>query len=389
MRTVRLKPGEERRLLRGHLWVFSNELDGSPKKFEPGEAVTVLDSKGRPVGSGTINPHSLIAVRLHSRKPDVELDAAMIERRIGAAWNLRRRIGYTDVCRVVHGEADGLPGLIVDRYGHILTVQHNSAGMDRRREKILEVLDRLFVPRCVIATDETPSRELENLPQQRSVAGDTPDEIEWYEQDGLKYPLDLKEGQKTGGYLDQATSRRLVAGLAEGLHVLDAFSYTGGFGMLAASQGALDVTLVDRSERALEIAREAFRRNKLREPVIHKLDLLHGKVTVGDLGGPFDLVVSDPPPLAKSRSSQKEGLRKMEELIGQTVNWTNPSGFAAVFSCSHLIGRDDLVERVKRAERKVRRRLTRLAMLEAGPDHPVAVTHPESDYLHGVLLTVG
>lgn len=389
MRVISLKQGEERRIQRGHLWVYSNEIADDIKQFEPGEAVSLADAKGVPLGSGTVNPHSLIAVRIHSRRADEELDLEYLERKITTAQRLRERLGYKDVYRLVHAEADGLPGLIIDRYGDVFAVQHNSVGMDRRRDLILDILDRLFEPKAVVAADDAPARELEGLARGKAVAGELGDGIVWYTQDDLEWPLDLTEGQKTGGYLDQVNAQKLLAPFATGGSFLDAFSYTGGFGMRAAKAGAKHVVLVDRSERALDLAKEAFQRNKLSAPICLNADLLHKELKASDLHGPFDVVSCDPPPLVKNKSKLAEGLRKYETLFASSYGWTKPEGIAALFSCSHQVSRGDLLERVKRAERRARTKTRRLTLFTAGMDHPVLVSHPESEYLHGVLLQVG
>ncbi len=385
MRTITLKTGEERRIRRGHLWVYSNEIADDLLKYEPGEAVTVLDGNGHPLGSGTVNPHSLIAVRLHSRAAGEEPDKEFFKRRIDTAWRLRQRLGLGNVCRVVHGEGDGLPGLIVDRFDDICIVQHTSVGMDIRRELILEALDSLFSPVCVVAADDSPVREVEGLPLQRSVAGDAPGDVHWVELDGLQIPVDLTEGQKTGGYLDQVFSSRWVASYAKGMTMLDAFSYTGGFGLRAAARGASSISLADSSERALELARQAFKRNSLLEPRTVKADLLDRRQD-SFAGESFDIVICDPPPLVRSKKKFAEGLKAYEMLFTAALNWTKPEGLAALFSCSHAVRQEDLEEAVRRAQRRAGRRLLRLALLSAGPDHPVAVSHPETDYLHGLLV---
>lgn len=385
MKSVRLKPGEERRIRRGHLWVYSNEIADDLLTFVPGEAVTVLDGHGHPLGSGTVNPHSLIAVRLHSRVAGEEPDSAFFERRIGTAWHLRERLGLGNVCRVVHGEGDGLPGLVVDRFNDVLIVQHTSVGMDQRRELILEALDKLFSPTCVLAVDDSPVRELEGLPLQRSMAGELESDVHWVELDGLQIPVDLAEGQKTGGYLDQVFSARWVASYAEGLSVLDGFSYTGGFGLRAAARGASSITLADRSERALELAREAFKRNGFEEPRTVKAELLNRQQDPF-AGESFDLVVCDPPPLVRSKKKLAEGMKAYEMLFSAALGWTKPEGLAAFFSCSHAVRSEDLKEILRRSERRASRRLIQLASLSAGPDHPIAVSHPETEYLHGLLL---
>ncbi|MFH0882088.1 MAG: class I SAM-dependent rRNA methyltransferase [bacterium] len=385
MKSVRLKPGEERRIRRGHLWVYSNEIADDLLQYEPGEAVTVLDGHGHPLGSGMVSPHSLIAVRLHSRVAGEEPDKAFFERRIGTAWRLRERLGLGNVCRVVHSEGDGLPGLVVDRFENVLFVQHTSVGMDVHREQILEALDSLFSPTCVIAADDSPAREMEGLPLQRSMAGDPPGDIHWVEMDGLQIPVDLTEGQKTGGYLDQVFSARWVASYTEGLDVLDGFSYTGGFGLRAAAHGAASVTLADRSEHALELAREAFKRNNLIEPRTVKAELLDRRQDPFE-GESFDLVICDPPPLVRSKKKFAEGLKAYEMLFSAALKWTKPEGLAALFSCSHAVRHEDLKEAVRRAERRANRKLIQLTPFAAGPDHPVAISHPETEYLHGLLV---
>ena len=387
MKKITLKKGEERRIRRGHLWVYSNEIADNLAEFEPGESVSVVDSQGKPLGSGTVNPHSLIAVRLHSRMADEEADREFFERRIGTAWNLRQRLGLGDVCRVVHGEGDGLPGLVVDRFGDVFIIQHTSAGMDARKEQILEALDALFSPSCVVAADENPIRELEGLPLQRSMAGELEEEVVWVELDGLQIPVDLASGQKTGGYLDQVFSQRYVATFAEDASVLDAFSYTGGFGLHAAAMGAKRVVLADRSERALELATEAFKLNGFKAPETVKTELLDIKIKPF-AGDKFDIVVCDPPPLVRNKKRIAEGLKKYEQLFAEALSWTNPEGFAALFSCSHQVGIEEFTETLRRTERRSDHKLLLLAHLEAGPDHPVAVAHPETEYLHGAFLQV-
>ncbi len=392
MRELKLRKDEEKRIRRGYLWVFANQVADDLKEYEPGEDVSVFASNGAPLGSGTVSPHSLIAVRMHDRNIKQPLDKAFLKRKIKTAWARRLRWGYEDACRVVHGEADGLSGLIIDRLGpEIVAVQHGSAGMDRQSDVIQGIVEQLFSPKTIIVADDTQARAREQLPLKRDIIGEGKGELRWFELDEMLWPVDLdpEGGQKTGSYLDQAPSRRTVAIMAEGRSVLDAFSYTGGFGLMAAAFGATDVTLVDRSERALEIAKEAFKVNELPEPRILKLDLLKQSVPAKELGGPFDLVISDPPPLVKSRAKKAEGFTKTAQAFQDALSWTKPEGLAALFSCSHLATLADVQELVRRAARKARTRVTQLQALQAGPDHPVAMAHPETEYLHGSLVEVG
>jgi 23S rRNA (cytosine1962-C5)-methyltransferase len=386
MRRLILKPGEERRLRRGHLWIFDNEVKSMPGDVEPGEAVTVYDSNDKILGSGTVNPKSRIRCRLYARQGEVALNLDYFKRRFRSCRTLRERLGFTDVYRLVHAEADGLPGLVIDRFGDIFTVQHNAVGMDLRKELILQAVDELFSPRTVISMDENPARELEGLPLQTAWAGEEPPDVAWYEQDGLQWPIDLGEGQKTGAYLDQVRNRQQLARYCRDARVLDAFSYTGGFGALSAKFGAKEVVLADRSERALALAKEMFARNGLPEPRLEQADLLHNAPKAKAIGGPFDIVVSDPPPLIPNKGKKKEGLKKYLGLFTDAMRWTGPEGLTALFSCSHHAGREDVLEQAKRAGRRAQKRLRRLELYGASPDHPVSVGHPETEYLHGVLV---
>ncbi len=387
MRTLTLKEGEERRIRRGHLWIYRDETVEKPGEYEPGETVTVLDFRKNPVGSAYVNPKSVIFGRLYSGHANQDLSLDFFTDRFKECKKRRKSLGIRKIGRMVHGEADFLPGLIVDRFDEILTVQHNTAGMNRQKETILEALDTVFSPRSVLSMDDTPSRSLEGLACERSFAGDELPEILWYEQDGLWWPLDL-EGQKTGAYLDQVANRRLVTSYCSGKTVLDSFCYTGSFGMLAAKQGAKEVTLVDSSERALSIAEEAFERNKLLKPTIIKMNLLKLRTSPPEFKRAYDLVICDPPPLIRNRSRKKEGLQKYKGLFSLALEWVKSSGQLSLFSCSHHIQQADLVEQVKRASRSSSRRLLQLASMNASPDHPVLLTHQETEYLHGILLEV-
>lgn len=388
MRTIRVKQGEERRLRRGHYWIYANEIVDDLKSFSPGEDVTVLDYKKAPLGSGTINPHSLITVRLHSRKAEQELNSEFLFRKINSAWNLRQQLGYKDVARVVHGEGDGLPGLIIDRFGDIAAIQLNTFGMDSRLEQVRESIKEVFPSAKQVFMTNSPARQREGLKLETII----PDELNkgtvYYNQDELEWPVILAEGQKTGTYLDQVNSRREIASVSKNAKVLDTFCYTGGFGMLAAARGAKQVTLIDRSEKALDVAGEAFKRNKLAQPSYFTTDLLRDEISSSEIGGPFDIVICDPPPMVKNRSRKAEGMRKMVDLFSNAISWLGDNGLIALFSCSHHIQMQDFDEIIKRSARKSRRSLRRLTRLQAGADHPVAIAHPETEYLHGALYDV-
>ena len=261
METVFLKKGEDRRLRVGHLWVFSNEIDTkrSPlSSFTPGQSVLVADSGGRMLGSGYINPASLIAVRMVSRRTDEVLDADLIRRRLSDALVLRQRMFNRPFYRLCHGEGDFLPGLIVDRHGDHVVCQITTAGMDAHTDELTAVLDDLLHPASILIDNDVASRSLEGLERfQRSALGEVPEETD-VEENGMTYAIPLRGGQKTGWFYDQRMNRAAVVPFVEsmpGCHVLDAFCYAGGFGALAARHGAGKVSFMDASAHALSYAR--------------------------------------------------------------------------------------------------------------------------------------
>ena len=388
MKTLTLKPGEDRRIRRGHLWIFSNEIADSLKNYTPGENVTILDARGKPVGSGIVNPNGLIACRLYCRKGGVELNLEVIRQLIDHAWQRRVRMGYGKVCRVVHGEADSLPGVVIDRYQDVFVIQLNSIGFALRSPLVIEALGSLFQVKTIIEANDSPARKLEGLPLSREYHGEKPVEVLWYKDNELLFPVDLLAGQKTGAYLDQTESRRLLASLCRTGRLLDAFCYTGAFGLIAAASGAAEVVLADSSERALYLATESFKRNNLRKPRCEKVDLLHSDITVSDLGGVFDFIICDPPPLIRNRNHLAEGRKKYVEVFAQALHWLKSSGLIMLFSCSYHLSREDFLEQVARAQNKCKCTVQRLRLLQASPDHPVLVGHPETEYLHGGLFEV-
>ncbi|MBZ0264781.1 class I SAM-dependent rRNA methyltransferase [bacterium] len=387
-KTVRLKNKHDHRIRNGHLWVFSNEIADSLQDFEPGETVTIVDSREKPLGSGMINPHSLIAIRLISRKAGTSIDQKWLNAKIKLAAEKRERWGFNKVYRLVHAESDGLPGLIIDRFEDVFVVQHNSAGMDKHAAEINQSLLKLFKAKTILYSNSSSVRKLEGLPESESIHGVPPPEIFWYENEGIWFPVDMKEGQKTRAYLDQAQNQFIVGELCNGKSVADLFSYTGNFGLVAAKHGASKVVLADRSTRALDIANEAFEKNKLPAPELFTGDLLKEKTSAKDAGGPFDVVISDPPPLIQNRAHLKAGTRKYEAVFSQAFEWLKPAGIAALFSCSHLATRDILQSTIIKAKNNAKCKVLLLNMLGAAYDHPVLPTHPETEYLHGAILEV-
>ncbi len=391
MNTVFLKKGEDRRLRIGHLWVFSNEIDAgrSPlSSFAPGESVLVADAGGRPLGTGYINPASLIAVRLISRKQHEPLDADLLRRRLADALALRQRMFDRPFYRLCHGEGDFLPGLVADRHGDHIVCQITTAGMDAHTEELTTVLDELLHPASIVLDNDVASRDLEGLERFKRVAlGQAPEEAQ-VEENGMTYAIPLLGGQKTGWFYDQRLNRAALTPFVKaqpGCHVLDAFCYAGGFGALAASNGAGKVTFMDASAQALSYAR----RNA--EQFGTETETLQGDALtlLADLrreGRTFDIVCLDPPAFIKRKKDARQGLEAYQRVNELGLDLVRPGGMLMTCSCSHHLEADALRNMVTRAAGKRRRFARLLRQGLQGPDHPIHPAMPETAYLKTFLF---
>lgn len=385
---IRLNPGADRRVKAGHPWAFSNEIAMSPKLREmpPGSVVRLEGDDGVRHGTWHFNPHSLIAARRLDADPAAPVDAGWFRAHLGACLSVRQRLFDTPFYRLVHAEADGLPGLIIDRYGDALALQANTAGMEAATPAILEALDALLTPRLVVARNDSAVRRLEGLEEQVAVLRGT-DAQAVVEEGGLRFPVDLAGGQKTGWFFDQRPNRAMVARLAAGATVLDAFCHTGGFGLAAAAAGAAQVTLLDRSEHALSLAMEAARQNGLEPRVTaRRAEAMEELERMAGAGTRFGVVVADPPAFAKSRKDQPAALRGYAKLARLAATVTARDGILFIASCSHHVGPADFAEAITWGVQRARREARILASVGAGPDHPVHPALPESAYLKGLLL---
>lgn len=389
---LRLKPHEERRLASGHLWIYSNEVDNdaSPlSSFTPGAQVRVESHGGKVLGAAYVNPHSLICARLYAREA-VPLDGSLLMRRLRQALELRQRLFDQPCYRLVHGEGDLLPGLVVDRYGDHLAVQLNSAGMDRLGDEVVAALVSLLAPRSILLRNDSAVRTLEGL--ERFVApahGEPPAEVEVVE-NGVSFVAPLGEGQKTGWFYDQRPNRRWLKGLVAGKTVLDVFSYVGAFAVTAAAFGAERVTAVDASAAALAVAEENARRNGAEERfeglIGDAFEVLRG---LREEGRRFDLVVVDPPAFIKKKKDYRQGRQAYQRINELALRLLATDGLLLSASCSMHLGRDDLPELLQHgaARQGLHLRLLREGM--QGPDHPVHPAIPETRYLKAVLVQAG
>ena len=387
-----LKKDQERRLRAGHCWIYSNEVDTvrTPlKDLTAGESVAVVSSRGNWIGWAYVNPHSLICARMVSRDQARPLGEALIEHRVQLALALRQRLYPEPYYRMVFGEADGLPGLVVDRYGDLLAVQITTAGMERQRDTIVEVLVRNLKPRAVVLRNDTSARALEGLPSYvETVSGVLPDVVEVRE-GGASFLVSLTEGQKTGWFFDQAANRDRFLKYVNGKRVLDVFSYVGAWGIRAALAGATAVTAVDSSERALAALSDNAARNDVAQLVnTQRGDAFAVLKELKQAGERFDVVVLDPPAFIKRRKDVKEGTLAYRRINEAALELLARDGLLVTASCSFHLAREELLRVTQQAARATEHALQLLEQGQQGPDHPVVPAIPETAYLKAFYLRV-
>ena len=382
-----LKPQALKRLKTGHPWIFSNELVSVPRTLEPGVLVDIRLRTGGFFGRGYFNPRSLISVRLLSRE-NVPIDEAFLEARISRAQALREtRLPGQTAYRLIYGEADGLPGLIVDRYGSVLVAQFLTAGMDRLSGIVNAILCRRFNPSAVIARNDSSSRTLEGLPVEKHMLHGEVSSPPVIQKNGLSFEVDVWEGQKTGFFLDQSDNYRLLEGKVAKARVLDAFCYTGAWGLHAARYGASHVLEMDSSERAILQAQSHFERNGFAAVgAFVREDVFDGLRRLGASGERFDMIILDPPAFAKSRQKLKEAIRGYKEVNRQAMRLLSPGGTLITCSCSHLVSNEMFRNMLVDASADTGRSFVITAWRTQGPDHPVVLGIPETEYLRCVEL---
>ena len=385
---IQLRKREEHRVLSGHPWVFSNQIGEASTGLEAGHLVDVLAHDGTFLGSGLYNPHSLIACRLLSRTPLHEMTTSFFLERISTAFDLRRRIfSEGDAFRVVHGEADFLPGLVVDRYNSFLCVQTVSAGMDQRLPMICDALEELFSPEGIIERNETPLRALENLPQRKGVIRGTCGPTS-FEESGVFFLIDPLAGQKTGFYLDQRENRIATRRFAQNASVLDCFCNDGGFALHAGFGGAAEVLGVDSSADAIARATRNAEENKLATVRFLEDDVFDCLKNLHREGRKFDVVVLDPPSFTRTKKNVQSARKGYRDLHTFAFRVLKPGGVLATASCSHHIRGETFLEEILRAADKEKRGIQELAWLGAAVDHPTLPPVPETAYLKFGLFRI-
>ena len=386
---VCLRRGEEQDLRAGSLWIYDNEIDWVDDRCRDGEVVEVLDSRMKFLARGFFNARSKITVRVLTRDQNETVDAAFFRRRLQAAWDYRRSLGFSNACRVVFGESDGLPGLTVDKFGDYLSVQILSLGMDRIKEELVSALVDIIQPKGIYERDDVPVREKEGLAQITGVLyGEVPPLAEILEHDA-RMLVDIPGGQKTGHFLDQQENRGRIRPYCPGRTVLDLCSHTGGFAIHAALYGAASVEAVDVSESALEM----LRRNAALNGVEEKINTVAANVfdlmkAYDEAGKRFDTVICDPPAFAKSRKALEAAYRGYKELNLRCMRITAPGGYLITCSCSQFMTPELFLDMLRDAAADSGRTVRLLETLIQSRDHPVALNAEQSLYLKGYILQV-
>ena len=386
---VALKKGEDRRLRQGHPWAYSNEIqmDAAAKSLAPGSLVALTDAGGVRLGVASFNPHSLIAARILDRDAETAIDRDFLAARIARAAALREKLIGAPYYRLVHAEADGLPGLVIDRFGEVLALQANTPGMDLLTPAIVEALDQVLHPEAIVARNDSPARALEGLPLQTAMLRGAISGPVSLQEHGATFFADLASGQKTGWFYDQRDIRRFAAELAKGARVLDAYSYAGGFAVQAARAGASSVLALDRSEAALAMAAKAAAANDVAKTVAFRRGEAFAELeSMAGAGETFGLVIADPPAFVKSRKDLKSGAQGYRKLARLASALVEPGGFLVIASCSHLVDAPLFAEQVRRGLADNRRTGRILRSLGAAPDHPVHPALPESAYLKALFV---
>jgi 23S rRNA (cytosine1962-C5)-methyltransferase len=395
LRTLRLKRNEDRRLHAGHLWIFSNEVDTQQTpltKFAAGELVRVLAHNDRALGLAYVNPQSLISARmlLTWKVPDV----AWLVRRIRAALGLRERLYLKPYYRLVYGESDGLPGLVIDRYGSACVVQIGTAGMEKLKSQIQQALEQVLHCDALLFKNDSSAREMEGLPSYVEAAKGKFDELGRVLEDDLEFQAPLAEGQKTGWFFDQAANRRALSKYVRpGARMLDVFSYVGAWGVRAARSGAREVVCVDSSAAALELAASNAERNRVNERDGSKFTTLRGDAfdVLEDLAkqrARFDIVVIDPPAFAKRKKDLPKALAAYKRLNQLAMQVIADDGILVSCSCSYHVSHEDLQDAIAKAARTADRHLQILEIGGQAPDHPVHPAIPETRYLKAYFCRV-
>lgn len=391
---VTLKKGEGRMLKSGGLWIFDNEIASILGSFEDGDIVAVHDFDGYGLGKGFINRNSKIRVRMMTRNRHQEIDEAFLKMRVQEAWDYRKKVSDTGSCRVIFGEADFLPGLVVDKFSDVLVVQSLALGIDRLKDQIVELLKEVLAAdgikiRGVYERSDAKVRRQEGMELYKGFIGEPFDTNVEIEENGVRYMVDVKDGQKTGFFLDQKYNRKAIQHLCKDAKVLDCFTHTGSFALNAGYGGAKEVTGVDASELAVEQATLNSKLNGMEDRVKFICrDVFELLPELEEKGEKFDVVILDPPAFTKSRNSVKNAVKGYREINLRAMKLVRDGGFLATCSCSHFMTYELFTQTIHQAARNVHKRLRQVEYRTQAPDHPILWAAEESYYLKFYVFQV-
>ena len=391
---VTLKKGEGRMLKSGGLWIFDNEIASILGNFENGDIVLVHDFDGYPLGRGFINRNSKIRIRMLTRNKDQEIDEAFLRQRVKDAWEYRKKVVDTGSCRLIFGEADFLPGLVVDKFSDVLVVQALALGIDRMKETVIEELEKVLAEdgvsiRGVYERSDAKEREKEGMERVKGFLGEPFDTNVEIVENGVRYLVDVKDGQKTGFFLDQKYNRLAIQKLCKDARVLDCFTHTGSFALNAGLAGAKEVIGVDASELGVHQAELNAKLNGLEQTVRFTCaDVFDLLPELEKKGEKFDVVILDPPAFTKSRNSIKNATKGYREINMRGLKLVKDGGFLATCSCSHFMSYELFTQTIAQAAKSVHKRIRQVEYRTQAPDHPILWAADESYYLKFYIFQV-
>lgn len=389
-----LKKGEGRAFKAGGLWIYNNEIDTFSGNFEDGDIIDVRDFDGYPLGQGFVNRNSKITIRMLTKDINRNIDDDFIFTRVKNAYDYRKRVTDMSSCRLIFGEADYLPGIVVDKYSDVLVVESLSLGIDRIKIKIIDFLKQLLaqdgtIIKGVYERSDAKVRELEGMERYKGFIGPSFDTKVQITENGVKYIVDVEDGQKTGFFLDQKYNRLSIHKLCKGLDVLDCFTHTGSFALNAGIAGAKSVLGVDASQLAVNQAEENAVLNNLQDTVKFQCcDVFDLLPKFEDEGRKFDMVILDPPAFTKSRNSVKNAVKGYREINLRAMKIIKENGFLVTCSCSHFMTYELFTQTISQAAKNVHRRLRQIEYRTQAPDHPILWSADESYYLKFYIFQV-
>ena len=388
MQTVYLRKNASYRILNGHPWIFSNEINLMDDELLPGDIASVEAHDGSFIGKGYVNAMSRIPVRLLTRKKSEEINAAFFLQKIKEAWEYRKKIGYTENCRLVFGEADGLPQLIIDKFNDYFVIQTLALGIDKWKNDIVDALNQLFTPKGIFERNDVPIRELEGMEQKKGFLSAPFDTKIPITENGLKFIVDIEKGQKTGYFLDQQDNRRAIKHIVKDADVLGAFCYTGTFEIHAAAYGAKSVLGLDISENAVEQARENARLNHLDNISFQAINAFDALKQWSKEEKRWDVVMLDPPSFTKTRENIQNALSGYKEINLRGMKLLKPGGFLVTSSCTNLISPELFYQTIEMAARDTKRTLKQVVYQAQSPDHPIIRGWENTNYLKFLIVQV-